>query len=187
MNHTMTLREKILLAVLGVLIVLILYIQFFQKPIQSAIDSDNQTIQQLQSTIDVETVRAAKLKQMKQQIADENLQNGNSSAAIPEYNNLKNVMTQLSAILTPAKSYDITFKDTTEKDKLVYRPLEIDITCNKFSTAKTILESITKCPYRCSIDSIDVATAKGSEDPNVLTEQVNVKVAVTFYEMKKKS
>lgn len=185
MNHTMTLREKILLVVLGVLILIVCYIQFFQKPINEAITKDNSQIASISTNTAVETVKASKLNEMKKEIAAHSANSTNSSSKIPEYNNLENVMSHLSAIMGPAIKYDMTFNDISVKDTMVYRPIDIQFTCDKYSTAKAIIDNLGKCPYRNTIDSIDMSVAQKVDDSNITTQKINVKVRVTFYEINK--
>lgn len=185
MSHSLTLREKILLCVLGVLILIVCYIQFFQKPMNEAIDNDTSTISTLTTNIAVETIRASQLKEMQKEIAAQSSSNANTSSKIPDYNNLKNVMSQLSAIMQSSSKYDMTFNDISVKDSMVYRPIDIQFTCDNYTTAKAIIDNLGKCPYRNTIDSIDISVAQKADDSNISAQPINVKVSVTFYESKK--
>ena len=185
MSHTMTLREKILLGVLGVLILIVCYIQFFQKPISEAISNDNAKMATITTNTAIETIKATKLKEMKKEIAANSANSANSASKIPEYNNLKNVMSQLSAIMEPTLKYDMTFNDISVKDTMVYRPIDIQFTCDKYSSAKAIIDNLSKCPYRNTIDSVDIAVEQKVDDSDIQTQKIKVKVSVTFYEIKK--
>jgi len=179
MTHTFTAREKALLLILIILLLGVAYYFAVQIPVSERILTANTTESAAKDEISVETVKATKMKKMQEVI--DNADANSSKAEIPAYDNLEKVMLQLDAILGTTTDYNLTFEQLSKGDNLIYRPINMSFTCPNYSAAKTVLENLNNCKYRCMLDNISVGTTVSSNN-DIFTNEVEVSLTVTFIE-----
>lgn len=180
MKREFTQREKILLLVLVVLLLLTGYLKLFYEPVQKQYTAAQTQYDKASDTLMQEQAKLSNMKKM--EAALKKLQGSGASAdvTIPAYDNSDNVMVQLDSILASAVNYQMTFTDVVYDTELVSRPLKLTFTARNYDAAKAILTSLYNCKYRCALS--DIAVSAGSDTANVRTDGVTVSLTVTFYE-----
>ena len=181
MSYTFNKREKGLMLLLVLILLLCGYWFGIAQPIQARIDAALTQEAAAQDQILVETVKAQQLQDMRKAL--EELKDEEITSEIPDYDNLDSVMIQLDAILSLAKDYSLTFSPLEYQSDLVCRPVSMSFTAANYASAKAILQNLYHCMYRCSLDNISV-TASGSGDApaDVQKSTVTVSLTATFYE-----
>ncbi|MEG0779313.1 MAG: type II secretion system protein GspM [Oscillospiraceae bacterium] len=184
MNRAFSRREKVMLGVLVVLILGAVYYFLTFQPLQARIAAAEVRSADAQDAMLVEETRAAMRTKMLAEIASMKAAGQQLSAEIPLYNNLRSVMQQLNTILGLAQSYDIGFSEVEEGTRIIKRPIQISFTAKNYADAKKIVLNLSRCRYRCTIDSVDVSVEESAEDrlDDVVTQPVRVNATVTFYE-----
>ena len=99
MNRELTKREKTLLLVLVVLVLVLGYCKLFLEPIDRQITSFRTNTDIEQAELDTDRVRLAQLEQMQQAIAA--IKASGQERALPQYDNDQALMTELDKLWPP--------------------------------------------------------------------------------------
>lgn len=180
MKREFTQREKILLLILVVLLLLTGYLKLFLTPVEKQYTDAQAEYSDAQTSLTLEQAKLKSMKKMEAALKKLEEDGASSDITIPAYDNSDNVMIQLDAILGTAVNYQMTFSDVVYGDTLVSRPLKLTFTAKNYAAAKEILTNLYNCKYRCALS--DIAVSSGSDTGNVRTQGVSVSLTVTFYE-----
>lgn len=179
MNRAFTAREKALLLILTVLVLITGYIKIFHEPVQDRLAAleDRQAV--ATDALLIEQIRLAQKQAMEEELAALKAAGTIQDAEIPVYDNVERVMVQLNAILVAAEEYSLTFQEVTlGQDELLSRPIQMTFSAKSYQTARGILDDLYHCPYRCVITDLTVSAAEdiAKDTP------VDVGLTVVFYE-----
>ena len=178
-NRAFTRREKILLVILAVLIVVVGYTRLFLQPMQDKIDAENTRQAEAEEQTILETTKLMKMKQMEEDLAAMKAAGAVPNAEVPAYDNIENVMIQLNTILRQATDYSLAFKEVSiDQNGMVSRPIEMSFTAGNYATVRSIVNDLYHCWYRCAIDSISVSAMENLSNNNI----IQVELSVIFYE-----
>jgi preprotein translocase subunit SecF len=178
-NREFTTREKIMLLVLAVVLLAVGYFRFFLTPLQSEIETQQQRQAEVEDSVLLAEKKLMTQKQMQSKI-DELKESGTvPDAEVAEYDNIENVMLQLNAILSQADEYSLSFDAvSTDDNGTVTRPVELTFTASSYTAARSIINNLYQCPYRCAVSDISE-----SSDTDLSTDgEIQVDLTVTFYE-----
>ena len=180
MKREFTQREKVLLLVLAVILLVTGYLKLFSEPVEKEYAAAQVQYDHAQSDLAQEQIKQNNMKKMERALKI--LEDGGmpSGITIPAYDNSGNVMVQLDFILKSAISYQMAFSDVVYGTNLVSRPLKLTFTAKNYADAKKILSALYGCKYRCTLS--DITMSSGSDAGDVRTSGVSVALKVTFYE-----
>ena len=173
----MTVREKVLMGILGVLVLFCVYYFVFLVPTTEKIDAcmnENLTIEEQLVIYDA---TAEKKKMMETEL--EAIFNGEKGDVkeLPAYDNGHNVMNQLSYILADTEEYEISFSSVEEVDSTVRRGVTLNFSCKTYEMAKRVLTEIYNSDYRCILKDLYLNCKEDNEQTTY-----NVIVDVVFFE-----
>lgn len=154
MNRPMTIREKVMLAILGVLCFVMVYYYAFYVPTQNKIMQLEEQYYEIDDTlieVEAKNVRYQKMKSDLQTIKNSTSE---EIKALPAYDNRQNLLSQLSTILAKAESYNITFKEVSGDGTTIRRNIRLDYTCSSYAAAKALLQEIYNGQYPCILDGL---------------------------------
>lgn len=185
MSRKLRKSEIALILALTVVLLGLIYYQFIFRYVQNAEGQYDTTNLMLQ--IQQEEQKARKIEDMQAEI-DKN--KGNESGEVATYDNLKNEINALNDIFSDAESFNFTFSQATASGTTVRRVINASFTAADYQTAKTIIENLHNCQYRCLITDIAVTSAGtqgGSQsytnaNPNLNADRVSATLSVTFFE-----
>lgn len=185
MNRSFTMREKILLLFLAVMLLGVGYFKLFYEPMQEQITASEQRMTQAQDQFAVETVRLQRMRKMQEEIEQFKQSGATAYSEIPPYDNVQNVMIQLNTILSQATDYSVSFQSVQKQDgsKLVTRPIDLTFTASDYATVRTIMNELYHCRFRCAIEQVSVSAKENLSVNN----DINVSLSITFYEKQVKS
>lgn len=175
LSRDFTMREKILLLALAVLIIGIGYYKFIDEPVRSTIANAKAEEANLQMELTAVQTKVAALKKMEFQL--ENMTSSDKDY-MPSYNNRKAEIKQLNDILQNAQSYSVTFDSITREGNQIRRNFTLQFTTNRYTSAESILDRLDDGPYRCKLNEV-LCT---SESGNVHNGEISVSAVATFYE-----
>lgn len=175
LSRDFTMREKILLLALAVLIIGIGYYKFIDEPVRSTIANAKAEEANLQVELEAVQAKVAALKKMEFQL--ENMTSSDKDY-MPSYNNRKAEIKQLNDILQNAQSYSVTFDSITREGNQIRRNFTLQFTTNRYTSAESILDRLEDGPYRCKLTEV-LCT---SESGNVYNGEISVSAVATFYE-----
>lgn len=176
MKRQFSLRERVLMVILALLLLACVYYILVEKPVQDTLMSASQRQSEAESQL---TVASAQLKRMNQmQSALEQL--GQSAQAdVPDYDNVKNVVELLNRAMSMTDEYNLTFQPVTTEGAIARRAIQMDFRCDNYATAKQVMQTLLDSGYRCRITAMNVTCAQGSD---ISRDEVTVSAGVTFYE-----
>ena len=182
-------REKILLAVLIVVIVAVCWYKFIYAPVNSQIDTLNRNRDTEQTEL---TVLLPKIKQKQDmQAAVEKIKAQGSVERIPVYDNSKELMVALNKVLSTAKSYSINFGEADRDDYIFLHKILLTFETNTYKQARQLIEKLTTETFVNQISDIrvtndsttrNIVNAKG-ETVTKLDEETKVTLTITFFEI----
>ena len=175
MKKGLTNREKGLLLILVLMILVAVYNYAFYVPTQAKIATYKQDALAVDDEILLAEAKAAKLNMMEKELAEIKAGDMTNIKELPPYDNSRNVMNSLSSILVNATQYNISFSGVTEADGIVRRDITLTFSANSYEAAKSILSDIYNGPYRCLMKDVHIA-----QSSNVW----NVNVQITYFEYK---
>jgi hypothetical protein len=174
MKRELTKREKTMLAILGVLLVGLLYYKFVLTPINDQIVTLQSDTENDQAMIEASTPQLKKMQAMEKELDE--LKASGEAKAIPEYDNIKAVMNELHLIMASAKEYSLNFNGTTESDAIVRRPIDMSFTASSYAVARGIIDKLHDSSYTNQISDISYTLADDSAE-------VKVELLITYYEL----
>ena len=178
MNRAFTTREKVLLAILAVLLVACFYWLVLLQPALNALSTVDSRVAALQDEIMIQQVVAANKAQLEQQIAEAEA-SGAAQKTLPAYDNTKNEIDALDAILAEARTYSINFADADLSGTLARRNVDISFTSDSYDDAHSVLEKLINCQYACLVTDISIT---GSSLGQSSGGTVSASAAVVFFE-----
>jgi cell division protein FtsB len=173
-----TQREKVLLLILTAVLLLTGYLKLFSAPLENQLLAAQEQTADAQSEMQIEQTKLTQLQRMEKELKKLK-DHGAAASEIPDYDNINNVMVQLDAILRTAADYDLTFSNVEFGDTLVSRPIQMTFSAKNYAAAKTILDGLYHCRYRCALSDLTVSASQGAD---VTAGPVEVSLTVTFYE-----
>ena len=193
LTYTFTSREKALILVFAVVLVLIAWYWFVFQGTTNQITAIDGDIANVQSQIEIDQARATQLGNMKK-VVEQREAEGAKKTVMPTYDNLQPLMAQLNGTMGAADTFTLTF-DQLNRDNADYitRGVRIDYTCGSYKDAEAIVSALSAGNYPCSVDSVAI------NDPTVLksnkkttsglgwsstssNQTVSASVHVTFFE-----
>ncbi|WP_172623444.1 type II secretion system protein GspM [Arabiibacter massiliensis] len=179
MNRTFTTREKILLVVLAVLLIGCFYYLVVLQPSLSAISSSDSQIAAIQDEMLVQQAVATRKAELVEKIREAEA-SGVDQKTLPPYDNTKNELAELDAILAAASSYNIDFSNAETAGTLVRRNVSISFTADSYAAAEDVLQKLIDCKYSCLVTDITVSgTGLGQANAE---GKVTGSASVTFFE-----
>lgn len=174
MKREFTTREKVMLVVLAVLLLVVGYAKLILEPINQQIETYQAETQNYQMLITAEASKAAQLSQLQQKV--DALRESGQTRQIPEYDNLQKVMTQLNGVLGAASEYALSFGATSSIDYVFVRPMSITFTANSYADARAIIQQLND-GYMNQISSMTCAFTR--QDSATVMQ---VSLEITYYE-----
>lgn len=179
MKQKMTVREKMLLVILGILVLFCLYYFFFLIPTNEKIDFYENEKLSVEEQILVADATAEKKRMMEAELKAIFSGEMGEVKEIPAYDNSHNVMNSLSSILAEAKKYDLSFSSVEIEENTVRRNLSLSFECDSYGACKNILRKIGEGEYRCIFKDLYLDYNDSSE-----ALSYSVKAEIVFFEYK---
>lgn len=179
MNRSFTTREKALMLILAVLLLGCCYYLLVLKPSLDSIAASEAKLSELDSEITIQQAVSAKKTQLEQQIAEAEA-SGTPQKTLPAYDNTKNEINELNAILADAASYNINFSEADLTDAVVRRVVDISFTCDSYHAAHRVLVSLVNCKYSCLVT--DIAITGSGPGQSSSSGKVSASASITFFE-----
>lgn len=157
LTYTFTPREKVMLAVLAFVGILIAWYQFVFVRFQNQISALDAEIATVQEEIVLSQSRAAALQSMKTMV-EEYRAKGIDPLLLPTYDNTKSLMAYLNGVLASSTDYSMSFDnpEISEDDGTVHRTGTITFNADSYKSARSIAEAIARGPYPCQVVALGI-------------------------------
>lgn len=180
MKKQLTPREKVLMAILAVLMVICVYYYAFQSPTTARILSLTTESAAVDEQILIVDEKVARMNEMKAEL--DAIASGEMGVVkeLPEYDNSNNVLKDMSDILNPecVNSYNVNFHKEEIEENTVRRQISLTNNSDTYYDAKAVLSGIYESEYRTLIKNVNILRGVDSEVCDVTVE-------FTYYEYKK--
>lgn len=168
MNRELTTREKFLLLVLAIMLLVSLYYLLVYQPVEEQLADLALLEAETEDAILMETVRLAQLNKMEEELEQIFAAADGNPTEIAAYDNAKQVMNELNAILTPADNYSLNFTVVApEEDNIVRRQAALSFTCSGYQQARDMLTALHDSPYRSLISDLNLQLSYEEEGVGV--------------------
>lgn len=179
-NRTLTKREKTLLNILLLIVVIAAYWLLVQIPVSDGIKT-------AQSDIDLYSTENVVLenKIIKQSMMEEELEALAASGEMVEiapYDNLSTVMSFLNKTFASTNNFRMSFTDAVDNNdsSIIRRNVKISFESGSYMAAKRVIQKLEDCDFLCRIDSLSISPkVRGN---SIIDSGVEVSLSVTFYE-----
>lgn len=166
-------REKTLLGILLVMLIVSSYVMLFKMPINDEINQLNEQIKADKELIEQMDVKLSDKHRM-ESVLDEIFSKNTNPISMPIYDNVTNVMFELNRILAQSEQYSLSFQSVDPSSEIIERNVSLPFSCSSYEVAYSILDQLDKSNLRCMIDDLSVQT--GGEGT------VSVSANITFFE-----
>jgi len=175
LSRDFTVKEKILLLVLVVILVGLVYYQFVDQPVRNSLELAASQKASLETELEAVRARITLLERMKNEIEDVTA-NG-TLKEMPSYNNSKNVNKLLNDVLGDM-GYSIIFSNVSRQGNLVRRNITLRFEAPSYGEVRRVLSALVGSDYRCLIGDVRCTSAYGT----IVEDVVTVNASITFYE-----
>lgn len=175
MTKKLSKREKILLAVLVVIVAILLWYKFAYEPINKKIDQLNSQAMGEQAEIDSQFALVESMRRMQKTV--EELKADETTKAIPIYDNSKQLMVSLNSVMESADAYALTFNDVSQDDYILSRTITMTFTASTYEDARAIIDRLDEETFTNQISDVKVyLNTSGSS-------KVLVELTITYFEV----
>lgn len=169
-------REKVLLVILSLLLLVCVYYILVEKPVQDTLLDAAQRLNQAESELTVANAQLENMHRMQSALAE---LDQSAQADVPDYDNAKNVVNLLNRAMEMTDEYTLTFQPVVKDGAIARRSVQMVFRCGGYQTGKQILQTLLDSNYRCRITAMSVSC---DHDEDIRVDEVIVNATVTFYE-----
>ena len=173
MKKGLTIREKVLLCILAVMLVIVAYYYAFYIPSQNAVAQYEKEFIMVDDQIIESEAKMIMLGKMRAELKDIKEGAGEELKELPAYDNRHNLLVELSDILANAENYTVNFGAVVEDEVTVTRAIDLNYSCESYDAAKAILLEIYNGEYPCTFTNLHISN-----------EGRTVSVHITYFEYK---
>ena len=182
-------REKILLAVLVVVILVVCWYKFVYEPVNNQIAEYHSNLNAEQTEL---TTLLPKIKQkndMKKAV--EEIKASGSVEKIPVYDNSKEIMVALNKVMSKADSYTVDFGQADRDGYIFIHKILINFTTRGYKQARQIIDQLTTETFVNQISDIRFSNRsvtrnivnRNGEVASRTEEETQVNLTITFFEI----
>ncbi|MEG0375855.1 MAG: hypothetical protein RR672_09470, partial [Raoultibacter sp.] len=144
-------REKALIAVLVVLLLVAFYYFLVIRNVAQTQEANAIELEEVQMQIDVQNAVASARTSMQSEL--EELGTLENMPMVATYDNLRNELDELNAILSQASSCDLKFMTPEISGSTIRRVVNITYTTPSYDEALSIISQLQNGKYRCEISN----------------------------------
>ena len=169
----LTMRERVLLIVLAVIVVISGYVLLFYLPMQQSAQSLQAQIEENEELSAQLDARLTRQRQMEHSVAQWS-EDPDALPEMPSYDNQQAVMVELNSILSDCLEYSLSFQTDDTQGNVFRRTVTIPFVCANYTAAENILQRLHDSALRSHLSDVQIAQ---QEDGTV-----HVTAVMTFYE-----
>ena len=177
LSRDFTLKEKLLLLLLGLILVGLAYFQFVDRPVREALQIAHSEADALSIELSTVEAKLARMRRMRAELDD--VTAGGTASEMGSYNNSKAEIAMLNDVLSEALQYSITFENVTRAGDQIRRNFTLQLTTDSYETMEHIINQINASHYRCLIGDL---RCSATQENDVLEGNITVSATATFFE-----
>ena len=172
LSRDFTRAEKILIAVLALILLGLAYYQFVDKPVRAAIVNAQSEADMLQTELTAAQARLAAAQKVKNSLDE--LEASGQKSWMGSYNNSKAEVAFLNGILADTLQYSVSFANVTRAGNQIRRSFTLEYRTGSYASAHEIMARLCQSHDRCLVSDASCSMESSGE--------VVVRQAATFYE-----
>ena len=172
LNRSFSTSEKVLMLVLAVLLVVACYYFLVVKNVADTIAANEDRL-----AVNAQEMLAADRARMKAEL--EALGEDGTLPVVAVYDNIRNELNELNALMGGATTYNLSFAQPTVEDKLVRREVTVSFTVPDYAAALDVVRKLENGTYRCEITDFSV---NGDMLADGTVDGVDAVLTVTYLE-----
>ena len=172
MSRDFTRTEKILIAVLALILLALVYYQFVDKNVRQAITNAESEAQMVETELTAAQARLAAAQKIKSSMDE--LEASGQASWMGSYNNSRAEVAFLNSILADTLQYSVTFSNVTRSGDQIRRSFTLEYRTASYAAAHEIMARLCQSHDRCLVSDASFAQEKDGV--------VVVRQAATFYE-----
>ena len=169
----LTMRERVLLIVLAVIVVISGYVLLFYLPMRQSAQSLQAQIEENEELSAQLDARLTQQRQMEHSVAQWS-EDPDALPEMPSYDNQQAVMVELNSILSDCLEYSLSFQTDDTQGNVFRRTVTIPFVCANYTAAENILQRLHDSALRSHLSDVQIAQ---QEDGTV-----HVTAVMTFFE-----
>lgn len=175
MKRELSVREKVLLAILIVLILIVGYYKLILTPINERVESCGEQSAVLEQEITEKMVVLREINKMEEKTAE--IKASGEARAIPYFDNSTDLMVELHSILKNTLEYTLNFDDLSDENYIKLRPAELSFHTKTYEEARKIIDQLYQGENIMKVRDVNIRIGKG----NSATVYVSLKLC--YYEL----
>ena len=172
LSRDFTRAEKILIAVLVLILLGLAYYQFVDKPVRQSIANAQSEADMLQTELTAAQARLAAAQKVKNSLDE--LEASGQMSWMGSYNNSKAEVAFLNGILADTLQYSVSFANVTRAGNQIRRSFTLEYRTGSYASAHEIMARLCQSHDRCLVSDASCSMEDSGE--------VVVRQAATFYE-----
>lgn len=179
--HSFTKREKIVLLVLAVALVIGVYFIFIFYPVKTRLEE-----------IDIEKINAEdettismavleKYRNMKDELEDILAMPEEELTYMPEYDNVETLTLYFNTVFAETAP-NLSFSNPQINGNVASRTISFNFTADSYQSAKNILTLLTGSGFRCLMQNVSISPNEGKD---VERDKLTISGNIVFYELVK--
>lgn len=177
MTRRFTLRERILMIVLIVILLVGLYFFLVYYPVKNSLSEIQTEQEEIEMRLQIAETRKGIYDDMQKELNDIFSLPQDEITYMPKYDNERELMTKFDVIFEGVEPR-LNINKTTNNG-IVSRAISFSFEAPDFESAKRILGELTSTGFRCLMSSIVLSPINGDLENNSLS----VSGTITFYEI----
>lgn len=177
LSRDFTMKEKLLLLLLSLILVGLAYYQFVDQPVRSALESARIEAESLTEELKTVEAKLERMRRMRSELED--VTAGGTATEMGSYNNSKEEIASLNDILSEALQYSITFANVTRSGDQIRRNFTLQFTTDSYETMEHMLSALSQNHHRCLIGDVRCSAARNED---VMQGNITINATATFFE-----
>lgn len=178
LEKELSLREKILLLILAIIILGFAYYFLVDQPVKNQEAAAQSRIADLETELSIVQAKLGTFKMMEEELGS--IKNGGFYSTMPSYNASHEERQYLDEVLSSADQFSVNFSDVTRNGDQIRRDFSISFSVLTYDKAMDIIARLNSSPERCLIGNVSCAAVHYNNSKEVTSIVVNG--TATFYE-----
>ena len=176
MRRAFTVREKVLIVVLALILIVLGYYKLLLEPINESISTYQMNTETEQDQIIQNTVSLTKMNEMQTEL--DALYASGEAKPLPAYDNTDEMLTELNTILGRSSDYSLTFGSVAALEETPYimaRAVDLVFYAANYETARSILDELHESDNINQVSDLSVTV---NDDGSV-----SVTLSLSYFEL----
>lgn len=176
MNRKLTLRERMMLLALALIVIALGYYNLLLRPINEQIAEYNSNTEIEQAELATDMALLAKKSKMESALTE--FRKNTDAKPIPLFDNSQKLMLELYEALADATDYSLGFSQGTKTEGyIILRPISITFSTGTYAQSRAIIDALCESEYMNKISDLNIQTSSSRAG-------VQTSLVITYFEVK---